>query len=97
MFGSVIQGERVNLMPPRSEDSASFQRWLADMEVTRFLLHRHPPSPRQEEQFLETVSADPTRVLWEIVLTQDDKPIGATSLVGEILRAEWDALQEKKP
>jgi hypothetical protein len=52
------------------------------MEVTRYLVHRHPPTLRQEENFVESAAEDPHRVLWAIVL-------------GEILREEWDARQEK--
>src|SRR2546427_198760 len=49
MFGPVIEGARVRLEPPRGEDAALFQRWFADIEVTRYLLHRHPPTLRQDE------------------------------------------------
>jgi ribosomal-protein-alanine N-acetyltransferase len=86
MFGPVIEGERVRLEPPRGEYAARFQRWFADMEVTRYLLHRHPPTLRQEENFLEQVAEDPSRVLWAIVLkerkagTEGSKVIGATGL-----------------
>jgi RimJ/RimL family protein N-acetyltransferase len=86
MFGPVIEGERVRLEPPRGEYVALFQRWFADMEVTRYLLHRHPPTLRQEEDFLEKAAEDPSRVLWAIVLKDDKagpeggKLIGATGL-----------------
>src|SRR5262245_13370061 len=80
MFGPVIEGEAVRLVPPRPEHAAHFQRWFADMQVTRFLLHRHPPSARQEADFLEQLATDPTRVIWEIELKTDARPIGATGL-----------------
>ena len=80
MFGPVIEGERVRLEPPRSEHAATFQRWFADMEVTRYLLHRHPPTLRQEEDFLESAAEDRHRVLWVIVLRDGGKLIGATGL-----------------
>ena len=38
MFGPVIEGARVRLEPPRPEWSPIYQRWLADMEVTRYLV-----------------------------------------------------------
>ncbi len=47
MFGPVIEGERVRLEPPRVVDAATFQRWFADMEVTRYLMHRNPPTLRR--------------------------------------------------
>ena len=88
MFGPVIEGERVRLEPPKVEHAAIFQRWLADMEVTRYLVHRHPPTLRQEENFLESAAEDPHRVLWAIVLKEGEeagKVIGATGLE----RIDW--------
>ena len=79
MFGPVIEGARVRLEPPRSDHAALFQRWFADMEVTRYLLHRHPPSLTQEEDFLEQAAVDPNRVVWGIAL-KNDQLIGATGL-----------------
>jgi RimJ/RimL family protein N-acetyltransferase len=80
MFGPVIEGARVRLEPPRSEHAPAFQRWFADMEVTRFLLHRHPPSVKQEESFIESLAEDPHRVLWGIALKDSGTLIGATGL-----------------
>ena len=58
MFGPIIEGARVRLEPPRPEWSPTYQRWLADMEVTRYLIQRNPPSLRQEEALLEKVAED---------------------------------------
>jgi [ribosomal protein S5]-alanine N-acetyltransferase len=80
MFGPLIEGERVRLEPPRPEWTPVYQRWLADMEVTRYLLHRHPPSERQEERYLEQAEEDRHRVVWAIVLKEQDKLIGGTVL-----------------
>ena len=80
MLGPVIEGERVRLEPPRAEYAAAFLRWFADMEVTRYLRHRHPPTLRQEEESLEKAAEDPHRVLWAIVLKEDGTLIGGTVL-----------------
>ena len=83
MFGPVIEGARVRLEPPRLEDALVYQRWFADMEVTRYLRERHPPTLREEENFLEKVAEDASRVLWGIVLKEGKeggKLIGATGL-----------------
>ena len=80
MFGPVIEGVRVRLEPPRPEWSPIYQRWLADMEVTRYLIQRNPPSVRQEEELLEKVAEDPNRVVWGIVLKDGGKLIGAIGL-----------------
>src|SRR5215468_3648354 len=80
MFGPIIEGERVRLEPPRAEWAPFYQRWFADMEVTRYLLVRHPPTLRQEEEFLESAARDGTRVLWGITLVEDGSLIGAAGL-----------------
>jgi RimJ/RimL family protein N-acetyltransferase len=80
MFGPIIEGERVRLEPPRVEWAPIYQRWFADMEVTRYLLYRHPLTLRQEEDFLEKAAADPSRVLWAITLRDGGGLIGATGL-----------------
>ncbi len=80
MFGPVIEGERIRLEPPRLEHAPVYQRWFADMEVTRYLVYRHPPTLRQEEDFLEKAAEDPHRVLWAIVLKESGKLIGVTGL-----------------
>jgi diamine N-acetyltransferase len=80
MFGPIIEGERVRLEPPRLEWAPLYQRWLADMEVTRYLMHRYPPTARQEEEYLDRSEQDRHRVLWAIVLREGDKPIGVTVL-----------------
>lgn len=80
MLGPVLAGERIRLEPPRPEYAPAFQRWFADMEVTRYLLHRHPPSARQEETFFEAAMADPDQVLWAIALQGAGEIIGAAVL-----------------
>src|SRR5262245_27486244 len=83
MFGPVIEGEHVRLEPPKPESGPLFQRWFADMEVTRYLTHRHPPSARQEENALEEAAEDTTKVLWAIALASGNdagKVIGGTVL-----------------
>jgi ribosomal-protein-alanine N-acetyltransferase len=88
MFGPVIEGERVRLEPPKVEHAAIFRRWLADMAVTRYLVQRHPPTVRQEEEFLEHAAEDPHRVLWAIALREGAASgtlIGAAALE----RIDW--------
>ncbi len=80
MFGPIIEGARVRLEPPRAEWSPFYLRWFADMDVTRYLRERHPPSPRREEEYLEAAATDPHRVLWAIVDKASGAPIGATVL-----------------
>jgi|SRR5262245_19866528 len=80
MFGPVVEGARLRLEPPRAEYGPAYLRWFADMEVTRYLRTRHPPSLRQDEAFLENAARDPDKVLWAIVLKEGDALIGAAVL-----------------
>ncbi|HYB40803.1 MAG TPA: GNAT family protein [Candidatus Methylomirabilis sp.] len=80
MFGPVVEGERVRLEPPRVDCASIYLRWFADMEVTRYLLYRHPPSLRQEGDFLDKAAEDPHVVLWSIAAKEDGRLIGATAL-----------------
>ena len=45
MLGPIIEGERIRLEPPRAEFLPTYIRWFTDMTVTRYLLHRNPPTP----------------------------------------------------
>jgi len=44
MYGPVIEGKLVRLRPPMPEDAAVMITWFEDLEVTRFLKLRYPPS-----------------------------------------------------
>jgi hypothetical protein len=48
MYGPVIQGELVRLRPPQAEEVELISKWFEDMEVTRFLNLRFPPSVEME-------------------------------------------------
>jgi ribosomal-protein-alanine N-acetyltransferase len=80
MLGPVIEGERVRLEPPRAEYLAAFVRWFADMEITRYLLHRTPLTAKQQEEWLEATSRDEHVVLWSIVVKESGRLIGNTAL-----------------
>jgi RimJ/RimL family protein N-acetyltransferase len=80
MLGPVLEGDRVRLEPPRSEHLPTFVRWFADPEVTRYLLRRHPPSLKQEEQWLETMASSGEDIVWAVTLKADHGVIGVTGL-----------------
>jgi hypothetical protein len=61
MLGPILEGERVRLEPPRPEYFPVYQRWFADMEVTRYLLYRFPFTTKWEEEWL-TGGSGPTQV-----------------------------------
>ena len=80
MLGPILEGERVRLEPPRPEYLPAYQRWFADMEVTRYLLYRFPFTTKSEEEWLEQVGRDPSQVMWAIVLKHNGRLIGNAAL-----------------
>lgn len=78
MYGPVIDGKLVRLRPPRPDDAAVMITWFEDMEVTRFLLRRNPPSLDEEKEWLEKMARDPDQLLW--VVEHKGKPVGNTAI-----------------
>jgi RimJ/RimL family protein N-acetyltransferase len=79
MYGPVIQGNLIKLRPPLSEDAAAMTTWFEDLEVTRFIKLRHPPSLDAEKEFLERTARDPDSVFW--ALEYEGRLVGGTSIV----------------
>lgn len=80
MFGPVIQGKLVRLRPARPEEAAGMAAWFEDLEVTRFIKRRHPPSPDMEKEFFDRVSRDPNVVWWAV--EHEGRIVGGTSIMG---------------
>ena len=78
MYGPVIQGKLVRLRPPKPEDAEVMISWFEDMEVTRFLLLRHPPSIEMEKEWLEKMARSPDDVIW--VIEHNEQTVGATAI-----------------
>ena len=78
MYGPVIQGKLVRLRPPAAEDAAVMITWFEDMEVTRFLLLRHPPSMDMEKDWLDRMARSPDDVIW--VVEYQGQAVGTTAL-----------------
>jgi ribosomal-protein-alanine N-acetyltransferase len=78
MFGPVIRGTKVILRPPRGAELERYIEWFGDMEVTRFLGVRTPPSLQQEEDWMKRAAEDRNMVVWAIEF--DGKLIGATGI-----------------
>lgn len=66
MFGPVIEGRLIRLRPPRDEEADGIARWFDDLEVTRFLELRHPPSAAMESEFLDRTARDANVVWWAV-------------------------------
>lgn len=80
MFGPILEGPRVRLIPPTQEMLATYLEWFADPEITRYLGRDNPPSPQQENEWFEKVGKNDTDVVWAI--TVGGKLIGTIGIHG---------------
>ena len=78
MYGPVIEGKLVRLRPPKPEDAAVMITWFEDLEVTRFIMRRNPPSIGEENTFLENLAKDPNAIQW--VVEFQGQPVGTTAI-----------------
>ncbi len=79
MFGPIVQGKLVRLRPPHTEDAAAMATWFEDLEVTRFVKLRNPPSVEAEKEFLDRMARDENAVFWAVEL--EGNLVGGTSIV----------------
>jgi RimJ/RimL family protein N-acetyltransferase len=80
MYGPVIQGKVVRLRPPRFEEAEVMATWFEDLEVTRFIKLRNPPSVDVEKEFLDRMARDENAVFWAV--EHEGNLVGGTSIVG---------------
>jgi RimJ/RimL family protein N-acetyltransferase len=78
MYGPVIQGSLVRLRPPKPEDAEPMIAWFEDLEATRFILLRFPPSINQEVEWLDRMAKSQDDVVW--VIEHEGRPIGSTAI-----------------
>lgn len=78
MYGPVLQGELVRLRPPKPEDVPEMITWFEDMEVTRFILLRHPPSTEMEKEWLDKMARSPDDVIW--LIEHKEQAVGITAI-----------------
>ena len=78
MYGPLIHGVLVTLRPPRPDDAAVMITWFEDLEVTRFLELRHPPSLEFEKEWLDKTARDPNSVIW--VVEHEGRMVGTTGI-----------------
>ena len=83
MYGPIIQGKLVRLRPPKPDEAVAISTWFEDLEVTRFLKLRHPPTVEFEKEFLERIGRDPDAVWWAV--EHEGRLVGGTSIV----RIDW--------
>lgn len=80
MFGPLVRGKIVTLRPPTKDDLPHFIEWLADMDVTRYLGRRSPPSTESEEDWYKRMGEDEHHVVW--VMEVGGKAVGVTGIHG---------------
>jgi [ribosomal protein S5]-alanine N-acetyltransferase len=74
----VIQGKLVRLRPPQPEEVTQMSTWFDDMEVTRFLKLRFPPSVEMEKDFLDRIARDPNTIWWGV--EHEGRLVGGTGI-----------------
>src|SRR5260370_4979862 len=79
MYGPVIQGKLGRRRPPKTEDAAVMMTWFEDVEVTGFIMRRHPPWIEEENAFVENLAKDPNVIQWVVEL--EGRPVGTTAIV----------------
>lgn len=80
MYGPVIQGKLVRLRPPQPDELSQIATWFDDVEVTRFLKLRFPPSVEMEKEFLDRMARDPTTIWWAV--EHEGRLVGGTGIHG---------------
>ena len=83
MFGPVIRGKLVVLRPPKPDEAEQIITWFEELDVTRFLKLRFPPSLEAEKEFLDRMARDPDAVWWAV--EHEGRLVGGTSIV----RIDW--------
>jgi ribosomal-protein-alanine N-acetyltransferase len=78
MYGPVLQGKLVRLRPPKPEDAPLMISWFQDLEVTRFMALRFPPSIDAEKEWLDRMARSPDDVVW--VIEHNGRAVGATAI-----------------
>lgn len=83
MFGPVLRGKLVVLRPPKRDEAEQIITWFEELDVTRFLKLRFPPSLEAEKEFLDRMARDPDAVWWAV--EHEGRLVGGTSIV----RIDW--------
>lgn len=83
MFGPVLRGNLVVLRPPKPDEAEQITTWFEELDVTRFLKLRFPPSLEAEKEFLDRMARDPDAVWWAV--EHEGRLVGGTSIV----RIDW--------
>ena len=78
MYGPVIESELVRLRPPKPGDAEVIIKWFEDLEVTRFILLRFPPSIEMELEWLDRMAKSQDDIVW--VVEHEGRAVGVTAI-----------------
>jgi RimJ/RimL family protein N-acetyltransferase len=78
MLGPILPGEKISLAPATREDIPLFCAWFANLEVTRYLIMRFPPSEEMEEEWLKRTAESQSVVYW--VMKAEGRTVGSSAL-----------------
>ncbi|NLX15029.1 MAG: GNAT family N-acetyltransferase [Phycisphaerales bacterium] len=73
-------GERIYFRPIELEDETILRRWINDPSVWRTLCIRPPVNAVRQQEWIETLSKDPTQTVFGIVAREDRRLIGTVGL-----------------
>lgn len=78
MLGPVLRGDKLSLEPASLDDLPLFCAWFANVEVTRYLIMRFPPSLQMEEEWFKRTAESADTVYW--VMKVDGRTVGSSAL-----------------
>jgi RimJ/RimL family protein N-acetyltransferase len=78
MYGPILRGKLLTLRPPKPDEAPELATWFDDLEVTRFLKLRNPPSVEMEKEFLDRVARDANTIWWAI--EHEGRLVGGTGI-----------------
>jgi [ribosomal protein S5]-alanine N-acetyltransferase len=78
MFGPLLTGEKIRLVPITADLLPDYVRWLADLDVTCYMGISSSPTIEMERDWYEKTSKDPNELVWAVFA--GEKHIGSTGL-----------------
>lgn len=78
MLGPILRGDKLSLEPATADDLPLFCAWFANLEVTRYLIMRFPPSLEMEEEWFRRVAASNADVYW--VMKVEGRTVGSSAI-----------------
>lgn len=78
MLGPILRGDKLSLEPATTDDLPLFCAWFANLEVTRYLIMRFPPSLEMEGEWFKRTAAANDTVYW--VMKVEGRTVGSSAI-----------------